>query len=138
MEQNTLRRAFDLLENDAASLDARRLAWETIVDGNSKWVLIKGFPIPAGYNVSEAEIALMLPESYPTTQIDMVYVSPALSLVSNAPIGALCTEVHDGRNFQRWSRHRTAINQWRPDIDDLGSHLSLVEEWFLKETKKNG
>jgi len=60
MEQNTLRRAFDLLENDAASLDARRLAWETIVDGNSKWVLIKGFPIPAGYNVSEAEIALML------------------------------------------------------------------------------
>jgi len=79
MEQSNLRHAFDLLENDAASLEAKGLTWETIVDGNSKWVLIKSFPIPAGYNVSEAEIALMLPESYPTTQIDMVYVSPALS-----------------------------------------------------------
>lgn len=138
MEQSNLRHAFDLLENDAASLEAKGLTWETIVDGNLKWVLIKGFPIPAGYNVSEAEIALMLPESYPTTQIDMVYVSPALDLVSGASIGALCTEVHDGRNFQRWSRHRTSTNKWRPDIDDLGSHLSLVEEWFLKEAKKNG
>jgi hypothetical protein len=137
VEATTLRHQFDLLENDEASLNARGLTWETIIKGNSRWVLIKGFPIPAGYNVSEAEIALMLPASYPTTQIDMVYVSPPLSLVSGASIGALRNQVCDKRNFQRWSRHRTGANKWRPDIDDLGSHLSLIEEWFLRETKKN-
>lgn len=138
MEDITLRHSFKLLANDAACLDARGLSWETISDANSKWILIKGFPIPTGYNVSEAEIALMLPDSYPTTQIDMVYVTPSLALVSGAFIAQLSIETHDGRSFQRWSRHRTPTNPWRPDIDDLASHLSLVEEWFLKEVKKNG
>lgn len=138
MEDKILRRSFGLLERDTAYLDGRGLSWETIIDGAAKWVLIKGFPLPTGYNVPEAEIALMLPESYPMTQIDMVYIAPALSLTSGANIGALSIETHDGRSFQRWSRHRTSDNPWRPDIDDFGSHLSLVEEWFLKEAKKNG
>lgn len=138
MEDRVLRHGFDLLKNDAEYLNARGLAWETVIDGNSKWLLVKGFPIPAGYNASEAEVALMLPDSYPMTQIDMVYVNPALQLKSGAPIGALCLEIHDGRQFQRWSRHRTQANKWRPEVDDLSTHLGLVEEWFLKEVRKNG
>lgn len=138
MEDRVLRHSFNLLKNDAAFLDAQGLSWETIMEGAAKWVLVKGFPIPVGYNVPEAELALMLPESYPTTQIDMVYVFPALSLTSGASIGALTNEVHDGRSFQRWSRHRTLSNPWRPDLDDIASHLSLVEEWFLKEARRNG
>ena len=138
MEELTLRHAFALLDSDAEHLDSRGLAWETIIDSNSKWILIRGFPIPKGYNVAEAEIALMVPESYPTTQFDMVYVNPALSLIGGETIGALSMETHDGRSFQRWSRHRTPTNPWRSDVDDLSTHLGLVEEWFLKETKKNG
>lgn len=137
MEDQILRQSFELLDNDAAFLKSRALVWETIVENNAKWVLVRNFPIPQGYNVNEAEIALMLSDSYPTTQIDMVYVDPPLCLISGAPIGALSIEMHDGRSFQRWSRHRTGVNPWRPELDDFSTHIGLVEEWFEKETRKN-
>jgi len=139
MEEASLRCVFPLLPDDAEYLDARGLAWETLIEGPSRWVLVRRFPIPEGYNVPEADIAILLPDSYPTTQLDMVYASPALSLASGAPIGAAdVIQALDGRSFQRWSRHRTAANPWRPGIDYLGTHIGLIEEWFLRETKKNG
>jgi len=137
MEDQILRQSFELLENDSEFLKSRNLRWETIVENSVKWVLIKNFPIPQGYNVPEAEIALMLTDSYPTTQIDMVYVDPPLNLMNGALIEKLIIEMHDGRSFQRWSRHRTEVNPWRPELDDISTHIGLVEEWFHKETRKN-
>jgi hypothetical protein len=139
MEEASLRCVFPLLPDDAEYLDARGLAWETLIEEPSRWILVRKFPIPEGYNVSDADIAILLPDSYPTTQLDMAYVFPALSLTSGAPINNIdFIQALDNRSFQRWSRHRTQANPWRPGLDNLGTHIELIEECFLRETKKNG
>jgi hypothetical protein len=137
MEDAGLRRSFVLPPEDVEFLDASGLAWEALIEGNLRWVLLRKFPIPQGYNVSESDIAIQLSDSYPSTQLDMVYVFPALSLSSGVPIKATdVSQPLDGQSYQRWSRHRTPANPWRPNIDYLGTHIGLIEEWLLKEVKK--
>ncbi|MFH2114600.1 MAG: hypothetical protein ABIJ86_08855 [Spirochaetota bacterium] len=40
MEDEVLRHSCDLLESDAENLNAKGPAWETIIDGNSKGLII--------------------------------------------------------------------------------------------------
>ena len=128
-----LRREFDLSEEDEEYLDARGLPWETIIQCNSRWVLIHRFPVPAGYTSKVVTVALSITSGYPTAQLDMVYVHPALALVNGAAIRALTSIQLDGKVYQRWSRHRTPLNPWRPGLDNIATHVSLVEEWFTRE-----
>ena len=51
--------------------------------------------------------------------------------------GALASEGFDGKTWQRWSRHRTPANPWRPGLDNLATHFGLVEEWFGREVRKD-
>ncbi|MDA3939470.1 MAG: hypothetical protein PF693_09200 [Spirochaetia bacterium] len=104
-----------------------------IIDGSNRWILIQDYPIPPGYSIKIATVALQIPTSYPTTQIDMVYVFPDLKRTDNKVIKATSVRMNiGGKGFQRWSRHRTAVNPWRPDLDDISTHMGLVEEWFMK------
>jgi hypothetical protein len=131
-----MRRQFALPENDQAHLDAHGLPWETIISNGGRWVLIHTFPVPGGYNHSSVDIAVKIEPGYPDTQLDMVYFYPPLARLDGSPIGALSSQVIDGKGFQRWSRHRTGANPWRPGEDDLSSHLSLIEYWLERELKK--
>lgn len=131
-----LRRQFDLLPEDRQFLDDYALPWETIVDG-SQWVLIHEFPTHEGYDHQKVTVAVRLETGYPNTALDMVYVFPALSRKDGGKIGA--TEGRqslDGKSFQRWSRHRTAQNPWRPGQDNIGSHIFLIEDWLAREFEK--
>ncbi|MBQ89783.1 MAG: hypothetical protein CL433_13245 [Acidimicrobiaceae bacterium] len=132
----TLRREVVLPEDDALHLDARGLPWETVVDGGRQFLLVHDFPLPDGYDARTVTLALMIPPGYPTVQIDMVYFSPAVVRTDRQPIGALATLVVAGTPFQRWSRHRTGQNPWRPGLDDVSTHLALVEEWLEQEFVK--
>ena len=132
----TLPREVVLPEDDARHLDARGLPWETVVDGARRYLLIHDFPLPDGYDADVVTVALMIPPGYPTTQIDMVYFHPAVVRADRQPIGALSTLVIGGTPYQRWSRHRTAQNPWRPGLDDVATHLALVEEWLEQEFVK--
>ncbi len=42
----------------------------------------------------------------------------------------------DGRQFQRWSRHRTPGNPWRSGVDDIEAHIILVKHWLEREFAK--
>lgn len=128
-----MRRQFSLPEVDEAHLNARGLDWETIIDGGVRWVLLHGFPLPVGYNQRTAIAAIRIETGYPDTQLDMVYFQPGLARTDGRTIGALSTQALDGKVFQRWSRHRTGQNPWRPGEDDLASHLALVEHWLERE-----
>lgn len=130
------RRDFALLEPDVAALDAFGLRWEAVSEGGVARVVIRNYPVPAGYNLAQADICLRLDPGYPTTQIDMVYVFPHLARADGYPIRALVSDIFEGKTWQGWSRHRTADNPWRPDIDDIGTHLRLVDFWFAAELKK--
>ncbi len=127
-----MRREFDLPEDDVDFLNADDFKWETIIS-NGNWVIIKGYPVPSGYSIDKVDIALKIDSGYPTAQIDMVYFNPPVLRTDNKIIRALSSRTIDSKNWQRWSRHRTGINPWRPEVDGLSTHMSLVNYWLERE-----
>jgi hypothetical protein len=131
-----MRRQFQISEEDEDCLTARGFSWEAVVESNVKWLIVDAYPIPDGYNHRTAKAALRIPPSYPDDQIDMVYFSPALALVSGRKIEKLTPHRLDGNEYQQWSRHRTAANPWRKGLDSIGTHLLQVDSWLERELKK--
>jgi hypothetical protein len=131
-----LRRQFEVLPMDRQFLEEYGLPWETLVEG-SQWVLIHEFSTHEGYNAPRVTIAVRMETGYPNTELNMVYICPALARKDGIAIGATqATEGIDGKTFQRWSRHRTAQNPWKIGRDNLGSHVILIEDWLAREFEK--
>jgi hypothetical protein len=131
-----MRRDFMLPEQDIDFLEASGHRWETIRDPSGNWVVIYDYPVPSGYNITRVNAALKIDAGYPVAQIDMVYFYPALAKLRGSPIKALATQTIQGTSWQRWSRHRTGENPWRPEIDDVSTHLQLVSFWMERELNK--
>ena len=129
------RREFALPPDDVAFLEEMGWPWESIHDGKSMWLLIHEYPVLNGYQIKTTSVALQLAETYPDAQIDMVYFFPALTLASGTDIRKLTDQSLDGNVWQRWSRHRTAKNPWRPGVDCLETHILLVGEWLARELR---
>ena len=129
------RRHFRLPQDDEAFLEGTEWRWETVVEGNVRRLVIYGFPVPPGYGRKAVDLHLRIDGGYPDALIDMVYVTPALAKVTGDAIRALSMEPFDGRTWQRWSRHRTAANPWRPGLDNVETHLALVTDWFAREVR---
>lgn len=127
------RRQFRLPADDEEALNAMDLTWETVRDGTTQWLLIHAWQVPPGYTHKVADVALLIPPGYPDSQIDMVYFNPALVLASGKNIRNLSVQPIAGQTWQRWSRHRTSANPWRIAVDDVTTHLTLVDEWLKRE-----
>ena len=132
----TPRRQFDLLPQDREFLDEYGIHWETVIDG-SQWVLIHEFQTHEGYDHPLVTAAIRMETGYPNTELNMVYFYPALARKDGKPIGATnATQEIDGKNYQRWSRHRTPQNPWKIGQDHLGTHIILIEDWLEREFEK--
>ncbi len=132
----SLRRQFEMLPMDRQFLEEYGLPWETLVAG-SQWVLVHEFPTHEGYNHPRATIAVRMETGYPNTELNMVYIFPALARKDGVGIGATqAAENIDGKTFQRWSRHRTGQNPWKIGRDNLGTHVILIEDWLAREFEK--
>ncbi|WP_111308886.1 multiubiquitin domain-containing protein [Confluentibacter sediminis] len=107
-----------------------------VKNGNLNWLVIRDLDIPDGYNVKKADAAILIPPHYPTSQLDMIYFHPALSRTDGKMIGTLRDQSIEGKIYQRWSRHRTAINKWNPEIDNVESHLDLMLSCLRAEFNK--
>jgi hypothetical protein len=127
------RRQFDLPSFDVSYLESTGLEWETVVEGDARWLLLHDRPIAQGYNEAKALTAIRIVPSYPEAQIDMAYFHPPLVRSDGRSVNALSQLTIDGRPFQQWSRHRTSENPWCPGEDDVASHLVLVDGWLEKE-----
>lgn len=130
------RRQFALPERDTEFLDRLGLKWEMVRDGPLGRLVIHEYPVPRGYNVKRVRLNLRVEPTYPDTQIDMAYFLPHLARADGRPIGALACDAFDGEIWQRWSRHRTQANPWRPGIDDVSTHLALVDSWLRSAIAK--
>lgn len=135
-EVATLRRQFDLPDHDVEYLESLGLPWETVKDGATRWLLIHERPIPDGYNHASSTAAFRIEAGYPDTQIDMAFFHPQLARGDGKSIRATTTQRIDGRAFQRWSRHRTSANPWRPSVDDVATHDRQVQHWLERELQK--
>lgn len=131
------RRGFSLLEEDECFLNSLGLEWETAIINNENWVFIYDYLIPQGYNTNMVTLGVRVSANYPLTQLDMLYFSPSLNRLDGKPIKAISQMILDGKEFQQWSRHRTASNPWRPDVDNLSTHIPLADVWLELELKKN-
>ncbi|MEQ1756320.1 MAG: E2/UBC family protein [Micropepsaceae bacterium] len=131
-----MKRQFELLPEDEQFLKEYGLPWETVVDG-SQWVLIHDLSTHEGYNHAKVTAAIRIETGYPNTRLDMVYFFPALARKDGRAIGATDSNQQiDGKTYQRWSRHRTDANPWKPGHDNLGTHIFLIEDWLQREFEK--
>ena len=130
------RREFALPEDDLFWLADAPHRFELVAEAGVLRVVLYGFPVPPGYNHRAVDVNVRIESGYPDTQIDMVYVHPELHRLDGVPIVATCLEGFDGKQWQRWSRHRTPANPWRPGVDNLATHFALVKHWFVRELQK--
>lgn len=127
------RREFVLSPADQAFLDSLQLRWEALSRAGRLWVIIYGMPLPAGFQVSAADVAIEIAAGYPTSQLDMAYFYPPLALVSGRSLTCVeAVEPLEGKGWQRWSRHRIGISVWVPGVDDLEKHFAYVQDWLCR------
>jgi hypothetical protein len=129
-----MRREYHLPEEDAEYLDSLGRQWETIVFDNVRWLLVHMHPVPDGYAVETVTAAIKIEGTYPPGKLDMVYFHPHLARKDGKAIPNTESVVDiAGLSYQRWSRHRTEANPWRPGVDNIATQLSLVEHWLERE-----
>jgi hypothetical protein len=135
-----MRRQFQLPEEDVIFLNGLGLVWETLNDSGMQWVVIHDYPVVLGYNCNKVSVGIKIETGYPRAPLDMAYFYPALQRLDGKAINAISHQAIDGKQYQRWSRHRTGQNPWREGVDDISTHLSLVSFWFEQEfiKQKNG
>jgi hypothetical protein len=132
----SLRRHFSLPPEDVEFLDSLGLRWELITD-KVQWLLIHGHPLPTGYCLDTVSVAIRIEAGYPHAALDMVYFFPFIARSDSKPIPATeATQTLDGKEWQRWSRHRTPQNPWRSGEDNIESHFLLIEDWLRREFMK--
>lgn len=132
----SLRRDFALPPEDVEYLDALGRPWELITD-KAQWLVIHGHPLPPGYCLESVSVAIRIEAGYPHAALDMVYFYPFIARSDSKPIPAADSkQVMDGKEWQRWSRHRTPQNPWRPGEDNIESHHLLIKDWLEREFKK--
>lgn len=129
-----VRRQFALPSEDIAFLDSLGLRWEAVREGEGLWVIIYGMPLPEGYGVEHANVAIQILPGYPTAPLDMAYFSPAIARTDGTPIPNTEIVQHlDGQAWQGWSRHRTGATAWVPGEDGLESHFAYMLSWFARD-----
>jgi Prokaryotic E2 family E/Multiubiquitin len=131
------RRQFTLSAEDVTFLDSLGLRWETLREGADFWVIIYDVPVPAGYQVSVAEVMIQIMPGYPTSPLDMAFFFPALARIDGRAIpNADAIQHTDGKPWQRWSRHRIGATAWVPGVDNLERHFLFVQQWLSRETER--
>lgn len=125
-----------LKDEDIITLSGSGKEWELVPWNGNRLLIIKKWDLPPGYNISQVDIGIVFPVTYPSAQLDMFYFRTPLSRADGKSIHALSEENFNGEKWQRWSRHRDQNSVWRPDVDDLSSHLILLETVLLSELER--
>jgi hypothetical protein len=127
---------FLVLDEDVEFLEGQGLSWQAVAQPDCKRIVVRNYPLPPGYTNVQVDMFVILPAGYPDTQIDMVYFYPPLSRIDGKGIPSVFTNVFENKEWQGWSRHRTPKSEWRQGIDNLGTHLLLVDSFLRAELNK--
>ena len=131
-----MRSQFTLPTEDLEWLQLTGRPFELVNEGGALRVVIHGVPLPPGYTLAEVMVNVRIEPGYPDTQLDMAYFYPPLERLDGKAVAAASPDVFDGKTWQRWSRHRTPANPWRPGIDNLSTHYELILDWLVRELSK--
>ena len=127
-------RAFALREEDENYLSKSDLKIETMLEGGRRWAILREVPLPQGYTVNTADIAIEVPPTYPAAQLDMFYCYPHLVRTTGGTIPQTqSSQSIEGKSYQRWSRHREGATAWNPASDSLITHIAIITDAVAKE-----
>lgn len=115
-----------LPDPDLAFLAGTGTDYEIVAEGGMTCVLLRDWPLPAGFNHASADLLVRLHPGYPDVAPDMWWFSPSVRRADGTDLPN--TNVHEqylGRQWQRWSRHLTP-EQWRSGIDGLENYVALI------------
>ena len=133
----TLRREFQLPEADEEFLVRFGQRWEAICESNRRWFVIHDFPLPPGFTVAVADVAIEIPAGYPPGPLDMAYFFPALKRSDGKEIPQTqAVEQLAGKSWQRWSRHRTGDCPWVSGEDSLETHVEFIRAFLEREPRR--
>jgi len=133
----SLRRHFRLPPEDETFLNGLRLPWEAVAEAGQNWVIAHGEKVPAGYNVPNVDVAILMAPGYPPGPLDMAYFNPPLVRASGVvPRMSEGRRNIDNKTWQQWSRHRVGENPWTPGEDNLESHYFYIRAWLVDELKR--
>jgi hypothetical protein len=133
-EGTPVRRQFNLMPKDDSYLEGQNYCWETVLN-DGRWLIVKNYKLPAGYNHDHCTLAVQIPQNYPASQLDMFFCHPSLSRNDGITIPQTqVIQTIDERSFQRWSRHPTS--PWMADDDYTRTHFALIDESISREVEK--
>lgn len=132
-----LRADFALPETDVIFLDGLGIPWEAVQEGSGQWLILHEFLLPGGYTIQTVSVAIRITVGYPSAPLDMAYFYPHLVRSDRRPIPQTqARQSLDGKSWQRWSRHRTSDNPWRPGVDSIKTHIALIRAWLEREVQR--
>lgn len=121
-----------LLPEDEAYLQRQQYSYSVAAESGYTCVVIRGYPLPAGYQVAHTDLLLRLPGGFPDAAPDMWWCNPEARLASGQyPPNTNVIEAYLGQTWQRWSRHYPP-GQWRPGRSGLESFLATIRKDFEK------
>lgn len=125
-----------LPQPDIDFLDSRDLPYTVAEEANMTCVVFPNYALPAGCNVTFADLLIRLSPGFPDIPPDMWWFSPAVTRDDGQPIPATeHVENHLGRTWQRWSRHLTQ-GHWRSGTDGVQTYLAMIAREIKHATTK--
>lgn len=118
---------------DVKFLDGTGLSWETIKDGERRWLVVHDYEVFLGYQPTKVTLALDIPKDYPQAQIDMFYFAPAVSRSDGIAIPNTHVNVTIGGVAFQDGLATARLLTWDPNSDNVGTHFSLVEHSLARE-----
>ncbi len=97
------------------------------------WVIVRGVPLPQGYNRAATDVLIIMGPGYPNTPPDNFYVTPGLRLANGSPPSNSSpgSFSHEGTSWDMFSWHHEA--GWNPATDpEDGSNLL----GFMREVER--
>ncbi len=111
--------------SDQLYLDIQNIEHEVVAVSGQIGIIFKNYFLGGAVTPGNADVLIMLPQSYPDTHPDMFYTEPWVSMKSGGwPEKADHPFDFNGRRWQRWSRHNS---DWRPGIDGIRTMLRRID-----------
>jgi hypothetical protein len=102
-------------------------------DPELNWFIIERWPLPAGWNLEETRLLVLVPAGYPVTPPDNFYVGSDVRLASGAQPGNTSLDQQlVGKGWVLFSWHVEG-GDWQPHADPLQGHNLLT---FLASVKR--
>lgn len=119
---------FDARQLHDAGIDPSRATIHP-QQGGWSFLVVSGYPLPAGFQPATVDLLVKLPPGFPDAQPDMFWVYPAVKTANGSLPRATCMESLLDKQWQRFSWH-LAAGAWQPGVSTLRDFMRCISGRF--------